>query len=114
MFIELLERFNSNRVTVNYDIGNSAALGYDLVEELDYYGKRITDIHLKDRVLGGGPVELGKGDADIYAFFNILKEFDYLLFGVREMLARWTPVGVFEDLSSCAFSSSLTLTNFWI
>ena len=77
LFIELLERFNSNRVTVNYDIGNSAALGYDLVEELDYYGKRITDIHLKDRVLGGGSVELGKGDADFYAFFNKLKEFDY-------------------------------------
>ena len=76
-FLNLLECINSNRVTVNYDIGNSAALGYDLVEELDYYGKRITDIHLKDRVLGGGPVELGKGDADFYAFFNKLKEFDY-------------------------------------
>ena len=76
-FIELLERFDSNRVTVNYDIGNSAALGYDLVEELRYYGKRITDIHIKDRVLGGGPVELGKGNADFYEFFNKLKEFDY-------------------------------------
>ena len=77
LFVELLERFNSSRVTVNYDIGNSAALGYDLFEELEYYGKRITDIHIKDRVLGGGPVELGKGDADFYAFFNKLKEFDY-------------------------------------
>ena len=77
LFIELLERFNSNRVTVNYDIGNSAALGYDLFEELESYGKRITDIHIKDRVLDGGPVELGQGDADFYAFFNKLKEFDY-------------------------------------
>ena len=77
LFIELLERFNSNRVTVNYDIGNSAALGYDLFEELECYGKRITDIHIKDRVLGGSPVELGKGDANFYAFFNKLKEFDY-------------------------------------
>ena len=77
LFIELLERFNSNRVTVNYDIGNSAALGYDLFEELECYGKRITDIHIKDRVLAGSPVELGKGDANFYAFFNKLKEFDY-------------------------------------
>ena len=76
-FIELLNRFDSNRVTVNYDIGNSAALGYDPVEELAYYGKRITDIHIKDRVLGGGPVVLGRGDADFLAFFNKLKEFDY-------------------------------------
>ena len=76
-FVELLGRFNSHRVTVNYDIGNSAALGYDPVEELECYGKRITDIHIKDRVLGGGPVVLGEGDADFPAFFNKLKEFDY-------------------------------------
>jgi sugar phosphate isomerase/epimerase len=76
-FVELLERFNSHRVTVNYDIGNSAALGYNPVEELECYGKRITDIHIKDRVLDGGPVVLGEGDADFPAFFNKLKEFDY-------------------------------------
>ncbi len=76
-FVELLEHFNSNRVTVNYDIGNSAALGYDPVEELESYGKRITDIHIKDRVLGGGPVTLGKGNADFSKFFNKLKEFNY-------------------------------------
>ena len=77
LFFELLERIHSNRVTVNYDIGNSAALGYDSVEELECYGKRITDIHIKDRVLGGGPVKLGEGDADFSVFFNKLKDFDY-------------------------------------
>ena len=76
-FAALLQRFNSNRVTVNYDIGNSAALGFDPVEELNSYGKKITDIHIKDRVLGGGPVELGQGDADFKSFFIKLKEFDY-------------------------------------
>ena len=29
-FVDLLDRFNSHKVKVNYDIGNSAALGYDL------------------------------------------------------------------------------------
>ena len=76
-FVELLERLNSKRFTVNYDIGNSAALGYDLVEELDAYGSRITDIHIKDRLLGGGPVALGEGNADFDLFFNKLREFDY-------------------------------------
>ncbi len=76
-FVNLLDRFNSDRVTVNYDIGNSAALGFDPVEELNAYGKRITDIHIKDRELAGGPVTLGEGDADFTKFFNKLKEFNY-------------------------------------
>jgi sugar phosphate isomerase/epimerase len=76
-FADLLNRFNSNRVTVNYDIGNSASLGYDPVEELDAYGNRITDIHIKDRELGGGPVILGQGNANFGKFFDKLKEFNY-------------------------------------
>lgn len=76
-FINLLDRLNSKNITVNYDIGNSAALGFDSDEELSAYGDRITDIHIKDRVLGGGPVVLGKGNADFLKFFNKLKEFNY-------------------------------------
>jgi L-ribulose-5-phosphate 3-epimerase len=76
-FVELLDRFNSSKVTVNYDIGNSAALGFDSDEELVAYGDRITDIHIKDRVLAGGPVILGEGNADFKKFFCKLEEFDY-------------------------------------
>ncbi len=76
-FIELLDKLNSKNITVNYDIGNSAALGFDSDEELEAYGDRITDIHIKDRVLGGGPVTLGEGNADFVKFFGKLKEFDY-------------------------------------
>ena len=63
-FAELLERFNSEKVTVNYDIGNSAALGFDPIEELNTFGKLISDVHIKDRVLGGGPIMLGDGNTD--------------------------------------------------
>jgi L-ribulose-5-phosphate 3-epimerase UlaE len=76
-FIDLLNSLNSKNITVNYDIGNSAALGFDSDEELEAYGDRITDIHIKDRVLGGGPVTLGEGNADFVKFFGKLKEFDY-------------------------------------
>ena len=55
-FIDLLNKLDSKRITVNYDIGNSAALGYNSIEELHAYGSRISDIHIKDRTLGGGPV----------------------------------------------------------
>lgn len=76
-FVELLDRFNSDCVRVNYDIGNSAALGYDPAKELDAYGERITDIHIKDRISGGGPVVLGEGNANFDTFFSKLKNFDY-------------------------------------
>jgi L-ribulose-5-phosphate 3-epimerase len=76
-FLKLLECLDSSSVTVNYDIGNSAALGYDPVEELNTYGHRITDIHIKDRVFQGGSILLGKGNADFNAFFTKLTEFDY-------------------------------------
>ena len=76
-FVELLSRFESDRVTVNYDIGNSAALGYDTVEELNAYGDKITDIHIKDRELGGGPVVLGQGNANFESFFDKLQNFNY-------------------------------------
>jgi L-ribulose-5-phosphate 3-epimerase len=76
-FGELLNRFDSNRLSVNYDIGNSASLGFDPIEELNVYGHKITDIHIKDRVLNGGPIELGKGAADFKTIFKKLKEIDY-------------------------------------
>ena len=76
-FIELLNQLNSKNITVNYDIGNSAALGFDSDEELAAYGDRITDIHIKDRLLGGGPVTLGEGNADFAKFFDKLEEYDY-------------------------------------
>ena len=76
-FISLLNRFKSNHITVNYDIGNSAGLGYNCNEELDVYGSRITDIHIKDRVRDGGSVMLGEGNADFEGFFTKLRKFDY-------------------------------------
>jgi L-ribulose-5-phosphate 3-epimerase len=76
-FADLLSKFDSNRITVNYDIGNSAALGYDPIEEFDTYGNLVTDIHVKDRELNGGPVILGSGNADFDMFFKKLKEVDF-------------------------------------
>ena len=76
-FVNLLNNFDSKHITVNYDIGNSAALGFDPVEELDAYGDKITDIHIKDIMLSAGPVTLGEGDANLDRFFGKLAELDY-------------------------------------
>ncbi len=76
-FVELLDQFDSLRITVNYDTGNSAALGYDPSEELAAYGSKITDIHIKDRFLNGGSTLLGTGDTDFDRFFEALKKINY-------------------------------------
>ena len=76
-FVDLLNRIASPAVTVNYDSGNSAALGFDPEEEFQMYGDRITDIHIKDRTLGGGPVVLGKGDCNFNKVFQLIAASDY-------------------------------------
>ena len=50
---------------INYDIGNSAALGYFPADELASYHMRIANVHVKDRRRGGITVPLGTGDADL-------------------------------------------------
>jgi L-ribulose-5-phosphate 3-epimerase len=57
---------------INYDIGNSASLGYDPVEEVNAYGSRVLNVHVKDRVRGGTTVPLGTGHADFRAAFAAL------------------------------------------
>ena len=54
-----------NLYGINYDIGNSAALGFDVDAEIAAYGMRIYNVHVKDRVLGGNTVPLGTGNADL-------------------------------------------------
>ena len=76
-FGTLLDQLPFSAVTVNYDIGNSAALGYSAHNELSVYGEKITNIHIKDRALHGGSVALGSGNADIPGFFKLLEAYDY-------------------------------------
>ncbi|MDH5560370.1 MAG: sugar phosphate isomerase/epimerase [Deltaproteobacteria bacterium] len=76
-FLNLLNMFDSKKVTVNYDIGNSAALGFDPDEEFSAYGKRISELHIKDRILKGGSVMLGQGNADFEKVFRHLHNLNF-------------------------------------
>ena len=76
-FTHLLNQLDSPFVTVNYDIGNSASLGYKPIDELNAYGERISDIHIKDRSLSGGSVKLGTGNANIPEFIKLMENFSY-------------------------------------
>jgi hexulose-6-phosphate isomerase len=71
-FAAFLDGFEPHRVYANYDMGNSAALGFDATEEIALLGSRIANVHIKDRVRGGGTVPLGEGDTDFAAVFAAL------------------------------------------
>lgn len=73
----LMARFDADTFGVNYDIGNSAALGYDAVEELAAFGERVINVHIKDRVLGGTTVPLGTGNARFDVVFPALARARY-------------------------------------
>lgn len=62
---------------INYDIGNSAALGFDPSVEIAAYGARILNIHVKDRVLGGKTVPLTMGSAQFNMVFAELAKANY-------------------------------------
>jgi len=73
-FKKFLISTNCKNVKVNYDLGNSAALGYKTEEEFDNYGEFISDIHIKDRLINGESVILGSGSANFEIFFTCLKK----------------------------------------
>jgi len=72
-----IARLPAERFGINYDIGNSAALGFNPEEELADYGERVVNVHVKDRVLGGTTVPLTTGNADFSLVFSELKKIGY-------------------------------------
>ena len=74
---DFITSFPEETFGINYDIGNSAALGFDSAEEITNYGKRIYNVHVKDRVLKGTTVPLGAGNADFPVVFRLLKKSGY-------------------------------------
>lgn len=76
-FASLLSEIDHPGVKVNYDSGNSASLGYRPADEFRAYGPHVGSVHIKDRVLGGGTVALGRGDAKLDTVFSELGRVDY-------------------------------------
>jgi L-ribulose-5-phosphate 3-epimerase len=95
-FAQLLSVLPSSRVKVNYDTGNSASLGFDPIEEFNYYGDRISDIHIKDRKFNGGSVELGTGNVDFERFFVALKTINYAAPFIMQVYRDDEGVSVFK------------------
>ena len=74
---KFLCNFDPNRFGINYDIGNSASLGWDPVDEIIKLGNNIKHIHVKDRILNGTTVPLGTGNADFKKVVDSLDKIGY-------------------------------------
>ena len=72
-----IDRLPPGQFGVNYDIGNSAALDFDPADEFSAYGKRVVNVHVKDRLLGDTTVPLGIGNAKFEAVFFELSRIRY-------------------------------------
>jgi hexulose-6-phosphate isomerase len=70
-------QFPADIFGVNFDIGNSASLGWAPDTEIATLTPRIINVHVKDRVLGGSTVPLGDGDADLPRVFSLLARHGY-------------------------------------
>lgn len=75
--VVVLESVSHPLIRANYDIGNSAALRHDPVEELTLLGPWLGSVHIKDRVPGGGTVPLGMGSADFPTCFRLICAADF-------------------------------------
>jgi hexulose-6-phosphate isomerase len=72
-----INKFPKYNYGINYDMGNSASLGYLPNEEFELYGDRVINVHVKDRLLHGKSVPLGEGSVDFESVFKCLKSTNY-------------------------------------
>ena len=73
----ILDRTQAGTVWANLDTGNSASVGHDPQQVIGAIGARLGSVHVKDRARGGGTVPLGKGDADLSTYFELLSSVKY-------------------------------------
>ena len=74
---KLFSNFNSNRIMLNYDTGNSAYWGFNSANEINIYGNKIGNIHIKDCTPEKYSVMLGTGNVDFDETFKLLKKINY-------------------------------------
>jgi hexulose-6-phosphate isomerase len=73
----VIDRFPAEVAGINFDIGNSASLGWPPAEEVPLIAPRLINVHVKDRLLGGTTVPLGQGAADLPLVFSLLRDAAY-------------------------------------
>lgn len=75
--LKFIKNFNKKLFGINYDIGNSASLNYNPIEEFGLFSAYIKNIHIKDRKKFGKTVPLGKGNAKFNLISKLCKKYNY-------------------------------------
>ena len=75
--VQFIGKLPGETFGINYDIGNSASLGYDCAEEISAYAPRILNVHVKDRLRGGTSVPLGTGAAELGKAIRLIESSGY-------------------------------------
>lgn len=76
-FLKFVGCFNHPAIRIVYDTGNSAGAGYSPKEELETFGKYVSNVHIKDKKLHGKTIRLGDGDTDFNQIFSSLSKIKY-------------------------------------
>ncbi len=70
---KFIDLFNKKYFGINYDTGNSISNKFDYNEEMDFYLKRIINIHYKDKNKFKKSVYLGEGKFNYSDFYKKIK-----------------------------------------
>ena len=73
----LSEQFKSENIGVYYDTGNCAFRGYDMKKDMEILKPLLLQVHIKDRLVGGGSVFLGTGATNFLEGIPYLQEHGY-------------------------------------
>lgn len=73
--LTLVREFDSPAVSLAYDTSVRGAT--DPVKEINTYGPYISSVHVRDRMAGGEPAPLGRGDVDLRLICHKLREQAY-------------------------------------
>jgi len=74
---EIIKEINHKKILVCFDMGNSASYGYDPQNVIRIINDYIGSVHIKDRILNGTSVPLGKGNVDFLEVFRTLRNIDF-------------------------------------
>ena len=77
LIADILEALDPRVFGINFDMGNSAAMGHSASEEIEACGNRIFNVHIKDRSFNGKTVPLGSGSVNFKEVADGLSKIGY-------------------------------------
>jgi len=74
----LMDEINHNKIKLCFDMGNSASVSYPPSIALKVIKQHLGSVHIKDRIIDGPSVPLGKGVVNFKQVFTLLKQLNFI------------------------------------